>query len=1223
MSESSEIQVLVQQLRKESRRRDELRAIENKVQAFWEEVQPFHVDAPAAGDADAADDGTPDQKFFTTFPYPYMNGLLHLGHAFSFSKNEISSSYFRMKGRRSLFPFSFHCTGMPIMAAAGRIRDELQLFGGTLPPSPELLAEVVAAEAVRKEEGDIINKAEKAAAAGKTVDPTKFRAKKGKAARVTVRKLYQHEILNQMEIPDADLKSFANPRRWLDYFPPLGLSDLKKFGLRADFRRSFITTDANPFYDLFIQWQFRVLKAKGLINFARSRPDVYSPRDGQSCADHDRSSGEGVRPVEYTLIKMEVLSVQPTLEPEPMEFDILDAEGLPITGPRETRVVDLSRTLPPVLADAVARGKRVFLLCATLRPETMYGQTNCWALPHGKYVVIEGAAAGDVFVLSAHAARNASFQNLTAERGETVVLGHVTGRDLIGLAVTAPLARYEHVFVLPMLTIKMDKGTGIVTSVPSDAPDDYQALKDLRRKGKNRAVERIALAMLEPFEPQRIVAVQGYEGKCIAVELCEAANVQSQNDRAKLDEAKATAYRLGFYKAVMAVAEDPEVDGKPVALAKPLIRARLLAAGTGVVYSEPESEVVSRSGDVCVVALTDQYFIAYGDPEWKKSVLQHATLSMNLFLQDVHNNFAANLEALHDWAVTRKFGLGTRLPGDSDWLIESLSDSTIYMAYYTIAHLLQGDCNLNGEGAAAPVDVAEVNDSVFEYIFRGGEAPALLAGGTLTLPLLERMRREFRYWYPVDIRTSGKDLLQNHLTFFVYNHCAIFEPEHWPRAIRINGHVLVDSAKMSKGDGNFFTLRQATEVFGADVTRLALADAGDAVEDANFSSAVVNSAILRLTRVVAWAHAALGVTASATASAEAGDGLSVAGVGGEDLQRVRMLAPDSQRDGDYNLMDRIFDAQLDTMAAKTDAAYGAYLFREALKWSFFELTNARQFYEKWCSGGVGLHRALVTKYLRYQALLLQPICPHVSQYLWWRVTGDAAAVCATAPFPTTTTTAAEGVGGDVLQTKDLLVLVDSTVLSEMQKALQPASAKKGKGKGKGKAAADEKKEEGAVEKPVAKPVVKTVTVSICDAPVWETDLIALLRSLVAADGGEAGVEAASIADRAAALTVKDVLPLIGKVDSLKPLLKRIKPVIALLVRTIQEAKSLAPLDALEAASNPVDELHASAALLAHGWNLPAEAQVVVTNEPPVQIRGARIQLGFQVFATVDVGTPEA
>lgn len=35
------------------------------------------------------------------------------------------------------------------------------------------------------------------------------------------------------------------------------------------------------------------------------------------------------------------------------------------------------------------------------------------------------------------------------------------------------------------------------------------------------------------------------------------------------------------------------------------------------------------------------------------------------------------------------FNIGTKLPWDEYWLIESLSDSTIYMAYYTVAHILQ------------------------------------------------------------------------------------------------------------------------------------------------------------------------------------------------------------------------------------------------------------------------------------------------------------------------------------------------------------------------------------------------------------------------------------------------------------------------------------------------------------------------------------------------------
>ena len=45
---------------------------------------------------------------------------------------------------------------------------------------------------------------------------------------------------------------------------------------------------------------------------------------------------------------------------------------------------------------------------------------------------------------------------------------------------------------------------------------------------------------------------------------------------------------------------------------------------------------------------------------------------------------------LQEHACSRTYGLGSKLPWDESWLIEGLSDSTIYMAYYTVAHLLQG-----------------------------------------------------------------------------------------------------------------------------------------------------------------------------------------------------------------------------------------------------------------------------------------------------------------------------------------------------------------------------------------------------------------------------------------------------------------------------------------------------------------------------------------------------
>jgi len=52
----------------------------------------------------------------------------------------------------------------------------------------------------------------------------------------------------------------------------------------------------------------------------------------------------------------------------------------------------------------------------------------------------------------------------------------------MGVTLKAPLTSYDTIYALPMLTIKDDKGTGIVTSVPSDAPDDYAALRDLQKK---------------------------------------------------------------------------------------------------------------------------------------------------------------------------------------------------------------------------------------------------------------------------------------------------------------------------------------------------------------------------------------------------------------------------------------------------------------------------------------------------------------------------------------------------------------------------------------------------------------------------------------------------------------------------------------------------------------------------------------------------------------------
>jgi len=91
---------------------------------------------------------------------------------------------------------------------------------------------------------------------------------------------------------------------------------------------------------------------------------------------------------------------------------------------------------------------------------------------------------------------------------------------------------------------------------------------------------------------------------------------------------------------------------------------------------------------------------------------------------------------------------------------------------------------------------------VWNYIFFKDAKPPK---SDIDKVILDRMRHEFHYWYPVDLRVSGKDLIQNHLTYFLYNHTAIWpnQPELWPRRIRANGHLLLNSAKVTYNYSKF------------------------------------------------------------------------------------------------------------------------------------------------------------------------------------------------------------------------------------------------------------------------------------------------------------------------------------------------------------------------------------------------------------------------------------
>ena len=145
-----------------------------------------------------------------------------------------------------------------------------------------------------------------------------------------------------------------------------------------------------------------------------------------------------------------------------------------------------------------------------------------------------------------------------------------------------------------------------------------------------------------------------------------------------------------------------------------------------------------------------------------------------------------------------------------------------------------------------------LTDDVWEYILGSGPKPPTDGPDAISTAQIDTLKHSFNYFYPLDLRSSGKDLIPNHLTFALYNHAALFPEKHWPRSMRANGHLMINGKKMSKSTGNSLTLKEGVDKFGADATRIALADAGDGIEDANFDEKVANAAILRMHTLIEW-----------------------------------------------------------------------------------------------------------------------------------------------------------------------------------------------------------------------------------------------------------------------------------------------------------------------------------------------------------------------------------
>lgn len=746
------------------------------------------------------------KKVFFTVAYPYLSGELHVGHARTYTIVDVVSRFRRMQGYNVLFPMAWHVTGAPIIGICERIKNK---------------------------------------------DPETIRV--------------YREIYN---VPEETLAKFTDPVAVVEYFKKRAKETFIRAGFGIDWTREFVTTELNPTYDRFIQWQFRKLKEKGYVVKGSHRVR-FCTHDNQAVGDHDLMEGEEATILDYSL--------------EKFKFG------------------------------------EYFLPAATLRPETVLGVVNMWLNPEAVYV--KAKVDSEKWIVSKQAA-----EKLKAQDHKVEIEKEFKGKELIGKKCTVPLAERE-VIILPASFVDPDNATGVVCSVPAHAPYDHMALVDLKNKPEELKKYGLDPKVVKEIKYIPLIKVPGY-GDFPAVEICEKTGIKSQNDVQKLEEATGVIYRAEFHKGIYR-SEFKEYAGMPVMRAKNAINQELIDRGLGgLMYEFSQKPVRCRCGTECIVKIIhDQWFIDYGNEDWKR-ISRECLDQMKLIPEERRVQFNNVFDWLDKKACVRLVGLGTKLPWDKKWIIESLSDSTIYMAYYAIAGVINKQ----------KVPASELTDEAFDYMFAGGKP--------IQNKKVEEMKQEFEYWYPLDYRCSGKDLIPNHLSFFVFNHTAVFERKWWPKAIAVNGYGTLEGQKMSKSKGNVLNWGDAIEKYGADAVRLYIMSLADHVSDFDWKSNEIDHLSKQVSNLVA------------------------------NFDKILEMKESKSSRCDAWLMHRL------NIAIKgATEALDEFRTRTAILYCFYNLLNDLRWYLRRTAG----NREALSKFLKVWLQLLAPFMPHLAEEYWAKI----------------------------------------------------------------------------------------------------------------------------------------------------------------------------------------------------------------------------------------------
>lgn len=679
-------------------------------------------------------------------------------------------------------------------------------------------------------------------------------------------------------VDEGEISKFEDPEYFGEYFAKESDLSYKKgmklLGYSIDWRREFRTID--ECYKKFITWQYHKLMDMGLVNKGE-HPVKWCPNDQNPVTDHDLLEGEGVSIVEYSLLKYRV-----------------DDYVLP---------------------------------AATLRPETVFGVTNLWLNPDVDYVVAE--VESEKWVVSE--------EGLKKLRNQNFDIGEISELDeqIIGREAEAPLIDRK-IPILPASFVDPSNATGIVYSVPSHAPYDYVALAELQKKPellKDFDIDPEEVASIEPIS---LIKHSEY-GESPAIDVVERENITSQDD-SQLEEATEEVYQNEFSSGVV---RDwvSEYGGMSVSEAKDGVHQDLIDRNEGsMMYEFSEKPVICRCGTRCFVKVVeDQWFLNYSNSDWKEKA-RACLAEMDLVPPETRAQFEYTIGWLEEWPCTRRVGMGTPAPWDPSWVIESLSDSTIYMIYYPIAHILRD------------IDSEKLTDEVFDYVLLGfGDLDSLAEDSGIEKDKLEKMRKQVDYWYPLDYRLSANELISNHLTFHIFHHVALFTADKWPQGIGSFGMALLEGEKMSSSKGNIIPINKATEKYGADAVRLYLTSGVEPWQDFDWQVQEAKAMVRHLDRFYDYA------------------------------QEVMDL-PETEKP-DLGVSDRWMLSRLQEHIRRTSEALENFETRKASQHAFFFMMQDLRWYLN-RTGESDARNWTLKKVFNAWIRLLAPFTPHICEEIW-------------------------------------------------------------------------------------------------------------------------------------------------------------------------------------------------------------------------------------------------